>query len=195
MTEMKKINILIAALALFLLNSCQPDTYFLNRKVAEYMISGEILSHIDSVEKSGENAVLIHSGGITSLRVLKITQLIADFTIEASNGKGIRFAFRTNSNDYPEHNAIRFDYTTEGSSVFENNSLLARVDSVKLTHYEPVRLKIYNDGIYYKILVDCDTVYKGSTMLPATEYVIIESLGGTEALLSGIDFAEIVDEF
>lgn len=181
-------------LVIILLASCTPDTFMLNQKETN-RIYGLKMCPLDSAKKLKDNALMLYDGGRIALKSIQETQLIRDFTLETSSGSGVRFAFRTARNNYDEHPAVVFDFTTNGSKIYENNELVLSVDTVSLSHNEPRRITIKNDGEIYEIVVDCDTVAVAASKLPATEYIIVGTLPGTEALLSGINFAEILEEF
>ena len=108
-------------------------------------------------------------------------------------GEGFRFGFRTNSLEYGRHPAILFDYTINGSTVYENNQVVMKKDNVRPGIKTPARIQISNDGREIKITVDCEEIYYSNTALTATEYIIIESINNTAGVFSGIEFAEILD--
>jgi hypothetical protein len=186
--KMKHVYIIALLLAL---TSCAPDLFTLNRGIYNSRIYGLKMTSLDDVEVVNDNSIIIRNNGIAALAIAEKTQFEADLTVKLLSGHGLRFAFRTVSDNYSVHPAIFFDYTTDGSNVRENDHALAAVDSVKAKINQPSRIKIINDGKVFTILADCDTVYLGRTEIPATEYIIIESLRSSEALLSGINFADI----
>ena len=191
--KIKILTIFLAALAI-IITSCATEYFLLDEQMPERVV-GYKMTSLDSVEKMRTNQFKIYDGGMCSLRKMEVTQLLADFTVEVDGGEGIRFAFRTVRNKYEQQPKIAFDYTPNGTVLKENDEVIADVDSIKLEYNEPKRVVIKNDGRYYYVTVDCDTVHTGYTRMPATEFVIIETLPGSNAVLSGIDFAEILDKF
>ncbi len=188
-------NILKKIMLLFLLASmagCHPDMFILNIN-RDYQIEGLNMSTLNSLEVVRDNGLLLHPGGLISLRSPLVTQVNADFTVELLKGEGLRFSFRTVSNDYPNRPAIKFDYTGKKCTVWENDKVISEVDTVKANYQGPSRIRIQNDGPLMNIMVDCDTVYYGKTDLPCTEYVIIEAMESADAIIYGIDFSEITD--
>jgi hypothetical protein len=181
----------IIALILLALASCAPDEFLLNKGLYENQVNGLKMTSIDDVDVVNDNSIFIRNSGIVALTLAEKTQLIFDVTVDLQSGDGLRFAFRTVSDNYATHPGIFFDFTTSGSRVRENQTTLAAVDSVRAKIGQLSRIRIFNDGKIFTILADCDTVYYGRTELPATEYLIIESLRGSEALIKGISFADI----
>jgi|DewCreStandDraft_4_1066084.scaffolds.fasta_scaffold00019_341 hypothetical protein len=189
-----KMIVLLSFSALIYYSCAPPDAFLLNRK-EPVQIYGLIMSDLESVEQVRDNALYLLPGTMVALKVESITQLAADFTCELRDGEGITFAFRTISDNYEQQNKITFEYTTNGCIVRENNRLITKVDSIKAVPNEQKLIRILNEGKAYSITVDCDTVVKARTELCATEYVIIKSLKGTEAVLSGIDICDVKDKF
>ena len=195
---MKKIILYI--LPVIILTSCMskifPDPYLfiLNEEIQDVTpIYGKIMSHLSSVEVTGINEIEVYPGGRFALASAMMTHLNADFTVEIMEGEGLRFAFRSASHNYDIHPKVVFDYTTSGCTVKENNTILTTVDSIKADLNKRFRVKIDNNGSFFNITVDCDTVYKGHTSIPMSEYVVVETLESSAARLSGINFEEYVE--
>lgn len=189
---MKKISILI--LLLFLLYSCTPYNFALKR-FSEIPIFGLIMSDLGSVEIPSKysGSIILKENARVALAISNQTQFISYFNVNIEKGAGLIFSFRTISNSFESHPSIQFKYDTYGSYIYNNKKLINSIDSIKAQIGKQKLISISNNGEYYQVTVDCDTVYKGRTKLPATEYVIIESLEGTKAYISGIEFAEIYD--
>lgn len=190
-------------LAVFLLGSCKimfnkiflvPEfEFYLNEKDENNAIYCKKLSHFDLVKRTGYNALEILPGGSVAMCVGSLTQLHADFTVEIFEGDGLNFAFRTGRYQFENHPKIIFEYTTSGCIIKENETILAKVDSIKARLNEKFRVQIDNNGSLYNIVVDCDTVYKGRTDIPASEFVVVQSLYSSSAQLSGIEFDAYVE--
>jgi hypothetical protein len=194
-TKYKFLLFLLLAISSLLYYSCAPpDAFLLNRK-EPVQILGLIMSDLESVEQVRDNALYLFPNAMVALKSEDITQLATDFTVELREGNGIRFAFRTISDNFEKQNKIIFDYTLNGCIVKENDILITKVDSIKAVFNEQKLIRVLNEGKTYSITVDCDTVVKARTSLLTTEYFIIQSLGNTEAVLSGIDFADVKDKF
>lgn len=187
---MRKISFIF--IIIFALSSCQPDRFALNRR-DDNRIEGFIMSpDFEKVEITADNEFVLYEGSTVSLRTAGLTQLVADFTITPISGEGLTFYFRTVQNDFPEQPYIKFDFTTKGCSVSENENLIVSVDSIKARIKEQTRIRIINDGKLINITVDCDTVYYGRTELKATEFVIIKPVDFSRAVLSGIFFNDVI---
>ncbi len=182
------INSIITICAIIAI-SCTPDQFHLNED-NEFPIDGLIMSDLNSVAKLKANEINISESGVAALRSVGLTQLHADLTTQLISGEGLSLYFRTVSNEYDNHPSIKFDYTTSGCKVFENNKLLAVVDSVKAKVGQYSRVHIRNDGVVYVITVDCDTVIKSRTYIPTTEYLILSSMKNSNVRISGINFDE-----
>ena len=189
---MRKISFII--LLLFLLYSCTPYNFVLKR-FDEIPVFGLIMSDLESVEIPSKysSSIILKENARVALAVSDRTQFISHFNVNMEKGGGLIFSIRTISDNFDTHPSIKFKYDMFGSYIYDNKKLINSVDSIKAQIGKQKLISISNNGQYYQITVDCDTVYKGRTKLPATEYVIIESLEGTEAYISGIDFAEIYE--
>jgi hypothetical protein len=192
---MKKI---ITAILLFIIvTGCQPDTFILGqftKNPEAKIIFGFKYCQLDSVEVNGDNGLNIYPGGIAVLGLNRTTQIHADITCELTQGESMRFAFRTNLNDYPRHPSVTFDYSTTNSIISINGTPFRTVDSVKAELNKPSRIHIINDGNMVNVVVNCDTVFYGKVYIPATEYLIIESRKNTSAKLSGIIFSSMREQ-
>lgn len=190
-----KILTLVAAAVFMMSTGCNlfiPDEYTLNID-REFIIDGYIMSELDSVVQQQKNAIVIKPGGRTAMRSLELTQYAIEFTTEIRRGEGLNFYFRTTKHDFPEKEGIRFRYALDGCSVIENGETLASVDSITASLGQAKKLQIKNDGVYYQIIADCDTIYSGRSPKPGTEWIVIETFNDSEAYLYGINFADILD--
>jgi len=166
------------------------ENYTLNRTDL-FPLYGFILSKPYSVETTNyTNEIIIHDKGITALKKNELTIYIFDASVRIKEGTGIRFYLRSAYINYTDEPVIHFDFTNTGTKVYEYNNLIANVDSIKLDYNNPSRIRIKQDAKYYEILIDCDTLYKGTSVKPGTEYIIMQTLN-SEALVSGISIEEI----
>lgn len=186
---MKKLLIII--LIGTIIQSCNPHLFTLN-EMEDIEIYGLIMSDIGTVEVPAKykNVLTLKENSRVALASSKLTQFISYFSVKVIKGNGLIFSFRTVSDTYEKHPSIQFKYDKSGSFVYNNKKLINSVDSIKAIKGKEKLISISNNGQYYQIIVDCDTVHKGRTILPATEYIIIECLEGTQANISGIEFAE-----
>lgn len=171
----------------------EPDQYRFNRgrSTPGTVFSGLTISEIDSVEQTGNNAILLYSGGVIGLRVNPVTNFTGDFTVNIKEGRGVKFTFRTTTHDIKTIPGITFNYTDSGSWVEENGQTIARFDTVQAIIGQEERVQISNEGKQYTIQVGCNVIYRGKTNLPATEYIIPSTFSGSTALLTGMDLITI----
>lgn len=173
--------------------ACNPDQFYLNstRNSIGTYIYGQKLTSIDSVEDTADNAFIINDGGQAALSSDLNTDFIADFTVSITQGNGARFRFRTTKHTLSEGRELAFVYSTTGSRVESNGTVIATLDTVRALANTPERVIITNWGRKYTIQVGCNIVYYGTSTLPTTEFVITESLPSSTVYLSGIDFIPI----
>jgi len=201
--RMKKIIVIILSCSAFIPGCAiykglfpPPDEFFLNQfrgsdGVYATYIFGQKLTSIDSVEDTANNAFIIYDGGQAALSSDLNTDFIADFTVNITQGNGARFRFRTTKHTLSEGRELAFVYSTTGSRVESNGTVIATLDTVRALANTPERVIITNWGRKYTIQVGCNIVYYGTSTLPTTEFVITESLPSSTVYLSGIDFIPI----
>lgn len=187
-------------LFVILLQSCglfqkilpRPDEYSLNESTRQSeTIAGLNISNIDSVEYKADNSLLLHSGATIALATYLNTNFTGDFTVNVQKGSGLKFSFRTTSNNFKDSQGITFNYTTAGSWLEENGNVIAKFDMVRAIVGEAERIQITNTGKQYIVQVGCNIIYKGTTDTPATEYILASTFSGSRVLLTGIDFIPI----
>jgi hypothetical protein len=150
-----------------------------------------ILSDIYSVEKTFyDNEFLLHDGGIAAMKKPDETTNSLLFTVTLLSGEGIRLMFRTDTKKFRDEPGMLLEWTQNGCVVKENNKTIAKVDTVKAVVGSPVRISVINEGAHFSITADCDTIIKGTTQLPNTEYYLLESLQ-SESTISGIFFENL----
>ncbi len=177
---------------LFTLALPAPDQFKFNRELrTATFIVGQNYSDIDSVTQTGDNALLMRSGVTVALAADKMTNFVSDMTVVLLRGEGLKLHFRTTSENFPTDKGIAFVYTKNGSWLEENNAIIARFDSIRALANDSERVIITNLGQKYTIQVGCRTIYRGSTLLNATEYIIPVTLPDTRVLLTGIDFISV----
>ncbi len=192
---MKKI--ILAAVIVVFAAACNPRQFYLNLANPNAdPISGLTLGPLQSAKIIGENAAEIYEGGAIAARLDAggLTQLGAEFNLTLLRGEGAKIYIRNAADGYQRRKSIVFDYSTEGSIVYEGDKPIAEADSVKARLNEEARVKIENYGKIVKITVDCDTVFYGKTEIPATEYLIIESLKKSRLRATAIKFYDLRNE-
>ena len=167
----------------------QPDKFKLD-KTSSAPIEGVILSDIDLVDVTRDNELSILDGGIVSIKRPNITLSQIDFVTYLRDGDGLRFYTRTDNKKYRKEQGIMFEWTKSGSAVYQNGVKLASADSIKAAENHPSKIILLQDGDYFQITVDCDTVIKARTRLPGSEFLIIESVNSS-SLISAINIDNI----
>lgn len=189
--EKMKANISkFAFLAIIILaaSACSPDQFKLHRGSPDE-IRGLIMTPYGSVDVyQYENRIEMGEHAALAMRSDPMTQYEADITTILKNGSGVRFAFRTVCNEYANRPSMALEFTTSGCRIIERGEIIRTVDSVKALPNKPYRVKIKNEGDLVKVRIDCDDIYIGTSELPATEYIIVETIGKSEAELKAIHF-------
>lgn len=187
------IVIISTILVIILLNSCHPDFFRMN-KTDQYPLFAFKMNSIDSVEKIAENSIRIYDGGRAAIGSNALTQLQSDMTVKVEKGSGLRIVIRSAVNNFENHQYLAFDFSDKGSVISENGKVLVSTDSINATPQENYRVVIENDGAFVSIRVDCDEVFHGKTKIPASEYIILETLPGSQVRVSGINFANVLED-
>lgn len=170
----------------------QPDRYVINRwNFAGQLAVAHNMSPLDSIRQTADNTLFLHSGGTVAIASEKLTNFAGDFSITLRRGAGVRLATRTVEEFYSTEKGIAFVYTTDGSYIEENGRVIARLDSVRAVRGLQSRVFIINEGKKYRVHIGCNIVYRGETSLPATEYVIAQSLPESDVELAGLDFIPV----
>ncbi|MBI3258056.1 MAG: hypothetical protein HYZ54_01020 [Ignavibacteriae bacterium] len=194
---MRTIPLLILA---FLFQSCgllqqvlpKPDEFSLNQSTRQTVVIAAMnMSHIDSVEEKGDNSLLIHGSTTVAMATDFYTNFTGDFTVNIQKGTGVKFSYRTTSNNFKSTTGISFNYTVSGSWIEENGQVIAKFDTVNAVVGETERIQIINLGKQYSVQVGCNVIYRGTTSLPATEYILAGTFPESHVLLTGMDFIPI----
>lgn len=167
----------------------KPDQFQLY-KTSSAPIDGFIMSDINTVKLTKDNELLFLPNAMVSLKRANITHSLFSVLASLNSGNGLRFYFRTNKNKYSTEPGLVFEFTKNGSVVYDNGVKVAETDTVKVIPGKTAKLIVLSDADYFQITVECDTVYKGRTKLVSSEFVIIESIN-SNALLSAIYFDNI----
>lgn len=186
----------ILILIIFFIYSCTPDRFVLNVDTRDQdLVFSLIMSELSDVEKIADNAFSIKDSGIVAMKLDGITQYEFDATCKIRSGEGLNFYIRTTSNYFYSADNIKFTMKNSGTEIRESGKQTQENPDYKMELGEKYRVRIKNDGNYVKIFIDCDEVYCISTKLMATEYIIMEAIGDTKAIISGINFDRITDRF
>lgn len=199
-----KINIfLIITTTILTIVSCgilpHPDTFKLN-EVASPPIEGYKLSDYNLVIKTFDNEFKLYKGGICAIKREDITTNRLEFTIRFYSGNGLRIMTRTDKRKYKTEPGIVFDWTKKGVIFYENGKEIYSTNLFTAIDNYPIKMTLVNQANFYYVISDCDTIYKGKTELPSTEYFIFKSLNADMKItgisiedLYGFDKEEVLD--
>lgn len=168
-----------------------PEEFYLNCMYENKNI-GKIFGNPDSVIVEG-NSVSIANGNRISLMVGGLTTMDADFLLRVPYGEGVRFYFRASGKEFIDQPKMIYEFTTQGSKLFENNKLIANVDSIRLRENYQHRIFIQNEGAIVHLIVGIDTVYQGRTNLPLSEFIYIEPINA-RVLIDDVYFYELFEK-
>ena len=190
----KKIKtFILIAITIIAIVSCgilpHPDTFMLNETTSS-PIEAFKLSDISLVNKTFDNEFKMHRGGICAIKSEYITTNKLEFTIRLYEGNGLRVMTRTDKRKYKTEPGIVFEWTKKGTSFYENGQKLYSTSQFEAIDNFPTKFSFINNAKYYYLITDCDTIYKGTTTLPSTEYFIFESLDA-EMKITGISVEEL----
>ncbi len=166
-----------------------PEHFILNCYY-ENKILGTKFGNPDSITVE-KNTLTISSGNKVSLLVEGINTMDADFYVRVPYGDGIRFYFRAPGKDFEIFPKLTFEYSIWGSKLYEDNRLLATVDSIKLDNSKQSRIFIQNEGDIVHVIVGIDTVYQGRTKLPLTEFIFVEPIN-SKVIIDDVYFYELI---
>ncbi|MEI6088869.1 MAG: hypothetical protein WCR42_00300 [bacterium] len=185
--DSKTNKFLLCFLALLVLGACSPDRFTLDKISGQNRIEGFEIRSIHDADVRHDNAFILNENGAVSLRAVGETEGTWDFGLNFLFGQDVNIAFRDVSYEYISPRAVYLNLSDNlvriidsGKEVFTNKG--------KYNFSYNTRFQFINDGFNYTLIIDCDTIYKGKTTIPSTEYIIFESLNNSKVFLSGIDF-------
>ncbi len=138
--------------------------------------SGTILSHYKDVEKT-PSGILLKPGARFAVKAVGMTQFLSQFNVAILGGEGMNVYLRTVSHDFDTARGIAFRYAVDGCSVREQGG--ETMDLPYNAETDPETLSFYNEANLLSISAGCKRLYEEQTPLPATEYVIFETLPGS----------------
>jgi len=177
----------IVILALIILLSCTPDRFTLDKISGQNRIDGFELRTISDATAKYDNAFILNENGIVSLRAAGETDGVWDFGLNFLYGSDLNIVLRDVAYEFREPYALMINISNDIVSI-QNFGQTDFKQKTKCNFSKTVRVQIINDGFNYSLVLDCDTVYKGRTKTPNTEFIIFESIDNTKAFVSGIDF-------
>ncbi|MFA7325968.1 MAG: hypothetical protein WC121_04835 [Candidatus Kapaibacterium sp.] len=187
---MKKIILILLAT---ILTSCASDYYALNkfRNIALPTLIGYRGENPLSVSLIADDALLIEENSSTAIREYYVTQYDKSFILKKIKGDYLKLTERTSPLEKDTSIGLKFIFTEKGASVYENNRLIGSNSNILLRNNEKHIFKITQDGDYTTFIVDCDTLSKHKTSIPASEYTLFQTGAGTEVEIYSFDVVDM----
>lgn len=186
---MRKRLALIAILLFPLLAGCAYERIDIYTTDAIY--SGEILSHYRNVETRDET-IIMKPGARLAIRTPYGTQFLGQFEVAITEGSGMNAYLRTVSHKFDSSKGIAFRYAADGCTV-----RTAEGETIPLNYNAELgtqTVSLQNEADLVAISVGCRRLYEQETPLPATEYVILETLPGSTVELRAINYFDSGEE-
>jgi len=185
--DFQKIKSILCVLGFAVLISCSPDRFTLDKISGQNRISGFELRTIHDADVKYDNAFILNEKGIVSLRAENETDGSWDFGLNFLFGQNMNIVFRDVPFGYKTPRGLCVNLSGKTIKISESGKEVFSQTN-ELNYSGIVRIQFLNDGFNYTLIMDCDTIYKGRSAIPSTEYIIFESLQNTKAFISGIDF-------
>lgn len=187
---MKKIILILLAT---ILTSCASDYYALNkfRNIALPTLIGYRGANPLSVSLIADDALLIEENSSTAIREYYVTQYDKSFILKKIKGDYLKLTERTSPLEKDTSIGMKYVFTEKGASVYENNRLIGSNSNILLRNNEKHIFKITQDGDYTTLIVDCDTLSKHKTSIPASEYTLFQTGAGTEVEIYSFDVVDM----
>jgi|GEM_PF-1444285 hypothetical protein len=176
---MKKI---ILILVISLLSSCASDYYALNkfRNVALPTLVGYRGDNPLSVSLIADDAVLIEENSSTAIREYDVTQYDKSFILKKIKGNYLKLTERSSPLEKDTTIGLKFVFTEGVTNIYENNRLIGSNSQILLKNNEKHIIRISQDGDYTTFVVDCDTLTRYKSSIPASEYTMFHTGADTE---------------
>lgn len=170
-------------LAAALISGCAYENF--NIIVGRDFYQGKVMSDYHDVDV-GDKRILLKPGARISIETSLITQSVAQIDLNILTGDGIVAYVRTVPNEFDTLRGISLRYSTSGCWVRTEDSLIVPIEYN--ADAGPQRLTFYTDGDLVRFDAGCRMLYEQTTKLPATEFLIIESLPGSSVEIRAVKF-------
>lgn len=187
---------LITALLLsILLGSCASDYYTMNkfRNVIFPEVVGYKAANPMTVRLMTDDALIIEENSQTSLRKFYATQYEKTFILKKKSGDYFQITERMTPIDKDTTRGLKFNFSDNGVSIYENDRLIKVNPNFKLQSDTDYIFKIIQDGDYSTTIIDCDTIIKFKSKLPASEYTQFTTGNGTEIAIYSFNVQELYE--
>jgi len=189
---MKSFILIILSL---LVASCASDYYTMNkfRNVKLPSVVGYRANNPMSVSLITDDALLIEENSKTSLRKFDVTQYAKSFILKKKSGNDLIITGRTSPLDLDTTKGIKLVFSEIGINIFENEKLIGSKPNYRIQKDLEYIFRIIQDGDYYTTIIDCDTIIKFKSNIPATEYTEFATGNDTEIELYSFDVQELYE--
>lgn len=134
---------------------------------------GTILTPYSTVQAT-RTGIILKPGARFAIKTEYVTNSLGQFEVAILSGRGMNVYLRTVSHDFDTAGGIVFRYAVDGCSVRVPGSAPTPVPYNAEMGQE--FLSFYNEASLVKISAGCTKLFESRTSLPATEYVIFETL-------------------
>ncbi len=183
----------LAGLIALLLQACYSESFVLNEMTSQALY-GRKMTPIGTVEVSGADELTVYGGGMAAVRSWRLTQSELEFYLIVDEGPGVILHTRSVPIEFDLAPGVALYYTIDGCRLLEKGRELASTDTLRAVPGERERILIRNDGHRMRILIGCDVMYDGPSSLPATEFLVVESLESSTVRLEQFAYGRSVPE-
>lgn len=155
--------------------------------VGDDIYNGHIMTDYHTVEVT-RNSIVLKPGSRLSVKTPLTTQFICQFEAAIISGEGMNVYLRTVEHAFDTSNGIRFHYSTSGTSLrMEDGREIPLHYNAEL---DPQTLRFTHEAALLEVKAGCNQIFEGETNLPATEYMIFETLPGSTVEIKTINYYE-----
>lgn len=147
--------------------------------------NGKILSDPSTVEVRGAS-IRLKPGARLAIKTAFTTQWLGQYEVSIVDGTGLNAYVRTVSHTFDGESGVRFRWATDGCSV--RSSTGRDVDLPVNAELDRQILSFYNEADLMTISIGCTKLYEEKSKLPATEYVILETLPNSTVDITSIAY-------
>lgn len=159
----------------------------INILVGADIYDGRILTHYNDVEKT-TRGILLKPGARLAIRTPFVTQVLAQMDVAILEGSGMTAYLRTVPHGFDATRGVAFRYAVDGCQIRlpggRQIPLHYNADTAQQT------LSFYHEAALLTVAAGCQRLYEGESELPATEYLILESLPDSRVEIRSIKFHE-----
>ncbi len=147
--------------------------------------TGTILSDHHDVEVDGRRIVM-KPGARFAIKTPDATQWIGQFDVTIASGDGMRVYLRTVADRFDSTHGVAFRYATDGCTLRTADGRTIPLNFNAESDNQT--LSFNNEADLMTISVGCNKLYEEESALPATEYIIFETLPGSTVELRAVTY-------